>query len=238
MAPLRRYLRITKYSVLECRIYLENPSDNRWLLSSPDPVLPRVFAAVRPLVLPKLREENERRWARKKSKATKDVIAEDDFEVGIFLRESRSRHSLLTRSKTFHKPTKDEDLENELDHLGDSAQAADTEIVIESDSEPEIDLRNIPEATEGDESLPNTERPSRKRKRKAEVDLDDAQSNTDEKKLGFTTHYEGFSISGWVLCLLVARKGDRTRAGVKAGEPNQPLMEQWISTQAEGVSAD
>ncbi|KAJ5718725.1 hypothetical protein N7488_004371 [Penicillium malachiteum] len=238
MAPLRRYLRITKYSVLECRIYLENPSDNRWLLDSPDPALPRVFAAVRPLVLPKLREENERRWTRKKSKATKDVITEDDFEVGIFLRESRSRHSLLTRNKTFHKPTKDEDAENAADQLGDSAQAEDAEIVIDSDSEREIDLRNIPEATEDDESVPNTERPSRKRKRKAEVDLDDTQSKTDEKKLGFTTHYEGFSISGWVLCLLVARKGDRARAGVNAGEPNQPLMEHWISTQAEGVSAD
>ncbi len=26
MAPIRRYLRITKYSVLECRIYLDNPT--------------------------------------------------------------------------------------------------------------------------------------------------------------------------------------------------------------------
>lgn len=76
MAPIRRYLRITKYSVLECRIYIENPSDTRWLLNPRDDVLPRVFAAIRPLVLPKLREENERRWARKKSKVTKDVIAE------------------------------------------------------------------------------------------------------------------------------------------------------------------
>lgn len=76
MAPIRRYLRISKYSVLECRIYLDNPSDTRWLLNPRNPVLPRVFEAVRPLVLPKLREENERLWARKKSKPVKDVIAE------------------------------------------------------------------------------------------------------------------------------------------------------------------
>jgi hypothetical protein len=76
MAPIRRYLRISKYSVLECRIYLDNPSDSRWLLNPQDPVLPRVFDAIRPLVLPKLREENERRFLRKKSKVTKDVIAE------------------------------------------------------------------------------------------------------------------------------------------------------------------
>lgn len=79
MAPIRRYLRISKYSVLECRIYLDNPSDTRWLLNPRNPVLPRVFEAVRPLVLPKVREENERLWARKKSKPVKDVIAEGTF---------------------------------------------------------------------------------------------------------------------------------------------------------------
>ena len=76
MAPIRRYLRISKYSVLECRIYLENPSDSRWLLNTRDPVLPRVIAAIRPLVLPKLREENERLFMRKKGKPVKDVISE------------------------------------------------------------------------------------------------------------------------------------------------------------------
>lgn len=76
MAPIRRYLRISKYTVLECRIYLENPSDIRWLLNARDAVLPRVFAAIRPLVLPKLREENERLFAKKKGKPVKDVISE------------------------------------------------------------------------------------------------------------------------------------------------------------------
>jgi hypothetical protein len=81
MAPIRRYLRISKYSVLECRIYLDNPSDTRWLLDTRgtrDPVLARIFAAIRPLVLPKLREENERIFAKKKSKPVKDVIAEGE----------------------------------------------------------------------------------------------------------------------------------------------------------------
>jgi hypothetical protein len=82
MAPIRRYLRISKYSVLECRIYLDNPSDSRWLLDPRDPVLARVFAAIRPLVLPKLREENERLFARKKGKPVKDVIAEGMWSGG------------------------------------------------------------------------------------------------------------------------------------------------------------
>lgn len=78
MAPIRRYLRISKYSVLECRIYLDNPSDTRWLLDTRHPALPRIFSAIRPLVLPKLREENQRLFAKKKSKPVKDVIAEGE----------------------------------------------------------------------------------------------------------------------------------------------------------------
>lgn len=79
MAPIRRYLRISKYSVLECRIYLSNPAlAQSWLLNPRNPVLPRVIESVRPLVLPKLREERERsrnkRSARKKG--IKDVVEE------------------------------------------------------------------------------------------------------------------------------------------------------------------
>ena len=79
MAPTRRYLRITKHSVLEVRIYLERPSDSEgWLLHRDSPALPRVIEAVRPLVLPKLREENERASGRAggrgKKKGVKDVV--------------------------------------------------------------------------------------------------------------------------------------------------------------------
>jgi hypothetical protein len=77
MAPIRRYLRITKYSVLEVRIYLDNPSlANSWLLNSRDNVLPRVIEAVRPLVLPKLREENENAAKKKgkKKRGVRDVV--------------------------------------------------------------------------------------------------------------------------------------------------------------------
>jgi hypothetical protein len=80
MAPIRRYLRITKYSVLECRIYLDNPAlSQSWLLNPTNPVLPRVIDAVRPLVLPKLLEEKERERNRKKGakrRNIKDVVTE------------------------------------------------------------------------------------------------------------------------------------------------------------------
>lgn len=79
MAPIRRYLRITRYSVLEVRIYLDNPAlAQSWLLNSRDPVLPKVIDSIRPLVLPKLREENEnaKRKGGKKKKGVRDVVVE------------------------------------------------------------------------------------------------------------------------------------------------------------------
>lgn len=77
MAPIRRYLRITKYSVLEVRIYLDNPAlAQSWLLNPRFDILPRIIQAVRPLVLPKLREENERAKGKssRKQKGVKDVV--------------------------------------------------------------------------------------------------------------------------------------------------------------------
>lgn len=92
MAPIRRYLRITKYSVLEVRIYLDDPAIvHSWFLNARNPVLPRVIAAVRPLVLPKLREERERaRGKGKKHKGVKDVVVEgDDLEaIAIVLNDT------------------------------------------------------------------------------------------------------------------------------------------------------
>lgn len=79
MAPIRRYLRITQHSVLEVRIYLDNPAHaETWLLNPRDPALPRVIQAIRPLVLPKLREENEnaKRKSGKKKRGVKDVLSE------------------------------------------------------------------------------------------------------------------------------------------------------------------
>lgn len=50
----------------------------------------------------------------------------------------------------------------------------------------------------------------------------------NKKKLAFKTSYEGFSIWGWVLCLLVDRKGG---PGKKASGPDaQALMAEWITS--------
>ncbi|KAL3474713.1 hypothetical protein BJX99DRAFT_173957 [Aspergillus californicus] len=227
MAPIRRYLRISKYSVLECRIYLEDPADTRWLLDSRDPVLPRIFSTIRPLVLPKLREENDRLLARKKGRPVKDVIAEDDFDIALFLRESRTRHTLLTRHKNFEEPGKKRTRTGSVSEPG----GPDTGIMVESDSESEMNMDAIPRAaTEGEGDTSEGRRVKRKR------DESPQQSpETEDKKLRFRTNYEGFNIHGWMLCLLVTRKGDKGKAKAAPSEPKrQVLMEEWISTQAQG----
>jgi hypothetical protein len=197
------------------------------------------------LVLPKLREENERLFMRKKGKPVKDVIAEDDFEVAIFLRESRTRHSLLTRNKTFHgKERQAQNLKLELnqEHVSEDTAAnpvnsGDGQIMIESDSEPDLELHNIPESA--DEVALGDRRRSSRRTQATREDQVSEDTGSDEKKLGFSTHYESFNIYGWVLCLLITRKGDKARPSAVASESNrQPLMEEWISTQAQASIDD
>lgn len=58
---------------------------------------------------------------------------------------------------------------------------------------------------------------------------EDVLGEDDKKKLRFQTTYQGFSIWGWVLCLLVTRKGgpSKKRTDTNAG---QALMEEWISS--------
>lgn len=171
----------------------------------------------------------------------------DEFEVAIFLRESRTRHSLLTRNKTFHgKEHQDQDLRMELkpDHVsGDTAanpvNSTDGGIMIESDSEADLELHNIP-VSEDEVALGDGRRSSKRSRttRRDQVPPEDTTSS-DEKKLRFSTHYESFNIHRWVLCLLITRKGDKTRPSAGVSESNrQPLMEEWISTQAQASVDD
>jgi len=283
MAPIRRYLRITKYSVLEVRIYPEKPSDAPWLLSTRDPVLARVIEEVRPKVLPKLREENEnaRKKGGKKKKGIRDVASQEDFEVVIFLTEGLTRHSLITKQKQFGDKPKIQSTGNKLTGWLNNANNSENPITLEDDGEVPAGLREEVEDEPGLKDLHLTDGESDAAKRKADdgeeeednealfVSSDDEltfqtqraappkrhkgtrrQAKTrgsnddfepgsgneaadadddDKKKLGLKTTYDGFSIYGRILCLIVKRKGKKVAPGSVGG--GSQMMEEWVSTQ-------
>ncbi|KAB2107713.1 hypothetical protein AG0111_0g3864 [Alternaria gaisen] len=286
MAPLRRYLRITKHSVLEVRIYLDRPADaEAWLLKRDDPALPRVIEAIRPLVLPKLREENERGRgrgsAKSKKKGVKDVVVEDDFEVSIFLTDLSSRHSVLTKQKIFKDKARIQSNSGKLTNWltsGTSDQpvvinedGADPIVIREEDDDEPINLADIPAADQPgkqpkrsarqrrrrnedeDAALSNRSdsegsdlfvpEPTNRRRTKARTQDEDQDSDEephadDKKKLGLNTSYDGFSIYGRILCLVIKRRGARNVAGPSGANSSQAMLESWVSTQAVAEQLD
>jgi hypothetical protein len=78
----------------------------------------------------------------------------------------------------------------------------------------------------------------RKKKTKVTDDTSKEQDDEDKKKLGMKTSYEGFSIYGRILCLIVKRKGVKKSAG--GNSAGSQMLENWVSTQAdnEGVLDD
>ena len=273
MAPIRRYLRITKYSVLEVRIYPEKPSDTPWLLSTRDPVLSRVIEEVRPKVLPKLREENEnaKKKGGKKKKGIRDVASQEDFEVVMFLTEGLTRHSLITKQKQFAKKPKIQSTGNKLTGWLNNSENPitledndDAPAGLREEMEDEPTLDDIPEATEkgkrkadvefvdddplfvssDDEGTFQTQRvaPSKRRKgtrrrgNRVDSDEDEPQGEPevedDKKKMALNTTYDGFSIYGRILCLIVKRKGKKAAPGANGAlAGGSQMMEHWVSTQ-------
>ena len=83
------------------------------------------------------------------------------------------------------------------------------------------------------------ERPPKRRKRRpertagvrAETEPEDDDAQDDKKKLALSTSYDGFSIYGRILCLVVKRKGKKAQPSYAPVGGSQ-MMEQWVSTQA------
>ncbi|CEA17182.1 unnamed protein product [Blumeria hordei] len=256
MPLIRRYLRITKYSVLECRIYPENPAlTESWLLNPRKNILSRVIESIHPLVLPKLREERERYLGKgSKKKRIKDVVVQDDFEVSVFLTETGTRHSLLTKKKCFRNPRAQGMVSNSTKLLGTVEEAAidlDATIIgVEDSDNEEPRLYDLPpaEPTVVGDTSPNTtdqdqtritskrtrdsqsfdsanyEQSPKRKKAHHNSFLDD---ETDEKKMIMQTTYDGFSVYGRALCLVVRRRETTGKEPV-----GQAAMENWIvSTQ-------
>ncbi|KFZ08179.1 hypothetical protein V501_06084 [Pseudogymnoascus sp. VKM F-4519 (FW-2642)] len=254
MAPLRRYLRITPSSVLEVRIYPSPPGP--WLLSTRS-LLSRVLAEVRPLILPKLREENERVKARGRGRGVKDVVSGDGFEVSVFLTETSTRHTVLKRRKIFREPERE----------GDTNPDAPAPLLREEDDDDDVVIQDVAPASESTNNTPPTSRskrtrptedtdtlfvvadsdasissasdsdagaPPTKRARSAAPLGGAEEEDQDEKKMAMRSEYDGYGIYGRVLCLIVTKTAAKDVAGMGGRE----VMEEWIaSTQNPGGEA-
>ena len=136
----------------------------------------------------------------------------------MFLTEIRTRHSLLVKSKTFEKRTWPGQLP--LDAAGMDEE--DPLVIAEESDEESNLLHRIPSS----DSEGVTDRPPSKRRKQTHAEEE------DKKQLAFRTSYEGFTIWGWVLCLLVDRintSTSNTSQGHGHGHA-QALMQEWIAS--------
>lgn len=181
-----------------------------------------------------------------------DWFMADDFEVSIFLTETSTTHAMLTKQKTFSdKPRLKSNTSKLTSYFNNSDNpiAVDDHeapaILLEEDAE-ETRLADIPEAS-------HDTRTRGKRRRRDEDDTMFVQSDEedeedfeqprskrskvkdgnadDKKKLALKTAYEGFSIYGRILCLIVKRKGVKKLASGQAA--GTQMLENWVSTQAD-----
>ncbi|KAJ6262270.1 hypothetical protein Dda_3076 [Drechslerella dactyloides] len=113
MAPLRRYIRLTPHTTIQALIFLEDPSIlHTWLIRPANPALPRIIAALKDLILPKLLEERERErtatGSAKKKRAVKDVVVGTDFQVSVYFKDGATGHSLVMRRREMLGPKPEE----------------------------------------------------------------------------------------------------------------------------------
>ena len=129
--------------------------------------------------------------------------------------------------------------------------------ILQEEDDHVIELHEIPEAATGskrqvsivdnglfvssdedDAFEVQPKRPSKLRKRGTDKETPPEESENarndadDKKKLALNTAYEGFSIYGRTLCLVVKRKGKKAVAEPHAPMGGSQMMEQWVSTQA------
>lgn len=129
----------------------------------------------------------------------------------------------------------------------------DAPIVVPEEDE-DLDIEAIPEAPcardnneslfvrssseDDDEDFFETQKASAargKQKHKDPIEIDEAEDlgaegEDDKKKLGLQTQYDGFSIYGSTLCLIVKRRGV-TAPKDTGPSTSQAMMENWVSTQ-------
>ena len=101
-------------------------------------------------------------------------------------------------------------------------------------------VRYVEENISDDEGFQAEGTPATK-KTKAAASGEEEAGIDEKKKMLLNTSYEGFSIYGRILCLVVKRKGAQGRIpGAPSDGMGQQMLESWVSTQAaqEPISVD
>lgn len=172
----------------------------------------------------------------------------DDFEVSLFLANSGTRHTVMTKRKALRSAPR---LLANSSRLTGGHDSVHVEIRQEPLDSPGIGLGDIPamEDRGGDSSSDSDPyAPALKRQKTPVVvipdgdpdgdtdslfDLGSGAEDDDKKKLGLDTEYEGFNIYSRILCIVVKRRGATGRRPGTTAAPEAvargKVMEEWIS---------
>lgn len=174
----------------------------------------------------------------------------DEFEVSIFLTELSSRHSILKKQKHFPGTKKERLGSNSGKMTGtreepvEVAEGEEEGSVLVRKESPDVGMgiEDISAAHDAEEEVGREEglfisdqsekedEPEQTRTPKRQKGAEGEEGGKDDKKkLALNTTYEGFSIYGRILCLVVKRKGT-SRGKDAAGGKGQAMMEEWITS--------
>jgi hypothetical protein len=181
--------------------------------------------------------------------------------VSIFLTELSSRHSVLTKQKVFREKPRIQSNSGKLTNwlaggtnekpMVINEDPMDAIVIEEEEDDEGLNLADIPMAEVGQEPRRSARvKPGSNEDQHSDVsgedlfvpeavttEQDDAEQD-DKKKMGLNTSYDGFSIYGRILCLVVKRRGVRSNTGGGAPASSQQMLENWVSTQAAGPIED
>lgn len=163
-----------------------------------------------------------------------------------WLTTGTSDHPVVVNDNATTITLREED-EDEVINLDDIPEAP-SDATSEGRKRRRRNLRNDAPSSasenDSDESIAFSTAPPSKRNRTTHHEVADDESDgetlepeDDKKKLGINTSYDGFSIYGRILCLVVKRTGTRNKAG-SAPSSSQRMLENWVSTQAAAEQVD
>lgn len=127
---------------------------------------------------------------------------------------------------------------------GDINQAVSLNPTKRRRDDPSEDAVSNPSDSDSDASVQFASASSAKRTKRSGRNRtadqgEDLEVQDDNKKLGLNTSYDGFSIYGRILCLVVKRKGPRSHtSGSSVPTSSQQMLENWVSTQAAAEHVD